>query len=307
MGRRKNAPKRKLQKSEKVYYRLNEIAEKFRISQEAMTDILLKNGIKPVLPGIYDRDSFRGKVRNIQKMSDDYRNTKRQINLITQYEDGYISIKEIAEIIGTDITCVRRKLNKLKLSYISGIHGERRYHKTAIEKYYHVLKRNGKIARNRDELRRRGYIPFSEFVILAGITRPTLRKRINDGIYTDCIMCNTVGYIHVRNLNVQPVRNSSITENTPSGYIPLMTVKDMLNLNTLSVQPYIDRGIINPLYVIRIKHYVYLKREEAERFIQWYRNHKLEYENTRDRTNYRKSTFISGTGVVLSDYDIFSK
>lgn len=287
----------------KVYYRLNEIAVKFGISQEAIADILEKNGIEPVLPDIYDRDSFKGKVGNIKKMAAEYLNKETQICRITRYDGDYISTRDISEIVGVDVSCVRRKLNKLKIPYIYGMHKERCYDKCMIEKYYHILKRNGKTPRKRDVLRGRGYIPFSEFVILAGITRPTLRKRINDGIYTDCIMCNTVGYIHVRNLNVQPVRNSSISEKTPSGYIPLITVKNMLNLNTLSIQQYIDRGVINPLYVVRIKHYVYLKREEAERFIHWYKKYKSDHKKTICR--YMKNEFINGNGVILSDCDNF--
>ena len=282
---------------QKVYYRIAEIAKKFGISQEHMAEILKKNGIIEVLDGIYDRDSFRGKVTNLKKMVNEYKNNKTREHIISEHKDGYMNIQEIAEKFGSDVSCIRRKINKLKLPYITGIRGEKRYHDTVIDKYIHILKKGNHIPNGKKPiLRNRGYITYSEFEILAGITRVTLNNRIKKGIYSDCIMVDNICYIHRRNLNVQPVRNSSIVSNSPDGYIPLVTIRKILGLSSLSIQKYIRDGIVNPLYVQNKSGHVYLKREEAEHFIEWYK------ENRYKHSHYENISVTKGIGIVLSDY-----
>lgn len=292
--------------SQKVYYRISEIAEKFGISQKAMGDILVKLGIKAVLPGIYDRDSFRKKMKSLKKLIADYRRELAISHIKSPNPDGYMNINEIAELFGSDVSCIRRKINKLKLPFIRGIRSEKRYHDTVIDKYSHILKRGSKVPiENNAVLRSKGYITFSEFSLLAGISRVTLRKRINNGLYTDLIMYKNVAYIHKRNLNIEPVRKSWITGNTPDGYIPLVTIREILNLKSLSIQQYIRDGIINPMYVIRKSIFVYIKREEAEKFIHWFQTNKLNNELKKDNNPFKKSKIMKGVGMVLSDYDIF--
>lgn len=284
---------------QKVYYRIAEIAKKFGISQEQMAEILKKNGINEVLPGIYDRDSFRGKVNNVRKMVKDYKEDKQREHIVSIHNDGYMNINEIAEVFGTDVSCIRRKINKLKLPYITGIRGEKRYHDTVIDKHAHVMKKGNHLPNGKKPiLRNRGYITYSEFEILAGITRITLNNRIRKGIYSDCIMVDNICYIHRRNLNIQPVRHSSIISNTPDGYIPLVTIRKILGLVALSIQKYIRDGVINPLYVINKSGHVYLKREEAERFVEWYKENRRKHSHE----HYDNVSVTKGIGVILSDY-----
>ena len=308
MKKRKQKKPMVRKQNEKVYYRLNEIAQKFCVSQEVMSEILKKHGIKEVLAGIYDRDSFRGKVVSVKRMVSDYKKEYERTHVKSPNPDGYMNIKEIAMIFETDVSCIRRKINRLKLPFIHGIRGEKRYHDVVIDKYAHILKRGSKLPYGKNSvLRAKGYIPYSEFEVLAGITRVTLRNRVYQGVYTDCIMSGNVCYIHRRNLNVQPVRNSSILSDAPDGYIPLVTIRKILNLTSLSIQKYIDDGIVNPIYVERKSGHVYLKREEADKFIRWYEKDRSEREARRNNWLRPKSGIVKGAGVVFSDYDIIDK
>ena len=298
----------KKQVTEKVYYRISEIAQKFGLSQETMSEILKKNGIKSVLEGIYDRDSFRGKVNAVKHMVNDYKNDRNREHIKSPNIDGYMNIKDIAEMFGVDVSCIRRKINRLKLPFIRGIRGEKRYHDTVIDKYSNLLRKGSKLPYGKNSvLRSKGYITYSEFEVLAGITRSTLRNRLYRGVYSDCLVSGNVCYIHRRNLNVQPVKNCSILSNTPEGYIPLITIRDLLNIKVLSIKKYIDAGIVNPLYVIRKSKYVYIKREEAEKFIRWYEKDIAERETRKNDWLRPKSAVVKGVGVIFSDYDIFDK
>ena len=255
-----------------VYYRLNEIAVKFGISQDAILDILEKIGISPVLPDIYDRESFKGKVRTIKKLVKEYNRRRPKKEIATDNPDGYMNVNEIAEIFGTDPSCIKRKLNKMKLPYIDGPHNSKRYHVTIVDKYAHILMRGSKVPLHDDvKLREKGYIPFLEFEALAGISRVTLLKRLKNGLYSDVTVFKSTNYINRRNLYIQQSTTNRIMENTPSGYIPLVTIREILGLDTLSIQQYVNIGIVNPLYVVKKCGFVYLKREEAEKFIEWYK------------------------------------
>lgn len=287
----------------KVYYRIGEIATKFGVGQKIMAEILRRNGINEVLEGIYDRDSFRGKVTNLKKMVEEYISEKRRSRIKAENPDGYMNINEIASVFGLDVSCVRRKINALKLPYITGIRGEKRYHDVVIDRYSHILKKGRKLPAGKNkELRSRGYIPYSEFEILAGITRATLIRRIHDGLYTDYIMSGNVAYIHKRNLNVQPVKNSHISSKSPDGYIPLVTIRNILNLKVLTIQQYINRGIVNPLCVVKKTGFVYIQREEAEKFIEWYLENRRKNENKRNGGLYTNAEIHKNIGILLSDY-----
>lgn len=287
---------------QKVYYRIAEIAKKFGMSQEQMAEILKKNGIVEVLNGIYDRDSFRGKVSNLKKMVAEYKNDMKRERITAENPDGYMNVAEIAMIFGIDENSVRRKLRLLKLPYITGIRNEKRYHDIIIDKYSHVLRKGKRLPVKNKYLRERGYIPADEFAILAGICRSTLTKRIKRGIYTDFIIVGCTSYLHRRNLNVKPTKMSSIASDSPDGYIPLITIREILGLASLSIKKYVDSGIVNNHKIIRKSGHVYIERSEAEKFISWYSKMRAGYENGRRCIEADNITVKSGIGVVLSDY-----
>lgn len=259
----------------KVYYRIVDIAEKYGIGQEPMAGLLENCGIKPVLEGIYDRDSFKGRVKRLEKSVTEWKNEQRRTNVKSEHTDGYMCISEISELFGVDVSCTRRKINRLGLPYVIGLRGEKRYHETVIQRYSMLLRKNRKLpVKNDPVLRDKGYITYSEFEVLAGITRPTLRNRIYSGMYSDCIMSGNVCYIHRRNLNVEPSRNRTALSRCPDDHIPIIKIREILGIRKLCIKRYIDMGVVNPMYVKKISCYSYIERREAEKFIEWYRKNR---------------------------------